>query len=279
MSRQSASCSKGSLRMRLHVLASGSRGNAALVENTATGESILVDCGICKREFFARSEALGVDLAKLRAILITHDHGDHTKCLGVVVRGLAKQGIRVPLYAHDAVRNASSPIAEIERAGLVDGRSLAAGASLSLAGLQIHPFQTSHDAADSCGFRFEGPGDALGFMTDTGVVMPQAFEALAGVRVLALEANHDPKMLAEGPYPYVIKRRIASDRGHLSNEQSAEALEMLLSSSLEDVVGMHVSQNNNTYRLPADCLASVVERNGHGARVQVAYQNTPVSVG
>ena len=102
---------------------------------------------------------------------------------------------------------------------------------------------------------------------------------LRGVRILALEANHDPKMLAEGPYPYVVKKRIASDRGHLSNEQSAKALESLLSASLEEVVGMHVSQNNNPYRLPLDSLSSVVKRLGHGARVQVAYQNTPISIG
>lgn len=265
--------------MRLHVLASGSRGNAAIVENAETGDCVLVDCGICKREFFARAEALGVDLSALRAILITHDHGDHTKCLGVVVRGLAKEGVYVPLYASDPVRKASTPIIEVEQAGLVDGRRLSVGEALSLAGMQVHAFQTSHDAADSCGFRFERGGHALGFMTDTGVVTPQAYDALAGVRILALEANHDPKMLAEGPYPYVVKKRIASDRGHLSNEQSAKALESLLSASLEEVVGMHVSQNNNTYRLPLDSLSSVVKRLGHGARVQVAYQNTPISIG
>lgn len=265
--------------MRLHVLASGSRGNAALVENKATGESVLIDCGICKREFFSRAEVLGVDLGKLRGIMITHDHGDHTKCLGVVSRGLAKLGVNVPLYAIPVVRAASSAIGELDRSEIVESRSLTLGDTFTLAGIGIRAFQTSHDAADSCGFRFERDDDVLGFMTDTGIVTPEAYEALSDVRVLAVEANHDPKMLAEGPYPYVIKRRIASDRGHLSNQQSGEALEALLSNSLEQVVGMHISQNNNTYRLAEEALTGIVVRCGHSANVQVAYQNTPLSIG
>ena len=75
--------------LRLHILASGSGGNAAIVENAATGEGVLIDCGICKRDFFARAEEAGFDLGRLRAVVITHDHGDHTKGLGVVLRGLA----------------------------------------------------------------------------------------------------------------------------------------------------------------------------------------------
>lgn len=78
--------------LRLHILASGSGGNAAIVENAVTGEGVLVDCGICKRDFFARAEEAGFNLEKLRAVVITHDHGDHTKGLGVVLRGLAKAG-------------------------------------------------------------------------------------------------------------------------------------------------------------------------------------------
>ncbi|MEA5020427.1 MAG: MBL fold metallo-hydrolase [Gordonibacter sp.] len=264
-------------RLKLHVLASGSRGNAAVIEDGVTGEGILVDCGICKRDFFTRCDEAGFDPAKLAAILVTHDHTDHTKGLGVVLRGLAKQGTVPTVYADQAVRRASSEIGALE--DVHDVRSFDVKGMLSLAGLSVYSFQTSHDAASSCGFRIEAAdGDAVGFVTDTGVVTGEAHEALLGVRLLALESNHDVQMLADGPYPYPIKRRVGSDFGHLSNEQAAEALASLLSNRLEQVVAMHISQNNNTYRMPSDALSRIVEREGHGACVHVAYQNRLVSV-
>ena len=263
-------------RLALHVLASGSRGNAAVIEDTETGKGVLVDCGICKRDFFARCDEAGFDPANLEAILVTHDHTDHTKGLGVVLRGLAKLGIEPQLLVDDAVRAASREVAALEDA--CDLRALSTGEALSLAGMQVHAFRTSHDAASSCGFRLECGGDAVGFMTDTGIVTAEADEALRGVRILALESNHDVRMLADGPYPYPVKRRVGSDFGHLSNVQAAEELEVLLSDALEHVVAMHISQNNNTYRLPGEALAAVVERAGHGANVQVAYQTMLVSV-
>ena len=262
-------------RLALHVLAGGSRGNAAVVEDTATGKGVLVDCGICKRDFFARCDEAGFDPANLEAVLITHDHTDHTKSLGVVLRGLAKLGIEPAVFADDAVRAASKEIIVLE--GACDLRAFSSGDALSLAGMQVHAFRTSHDAASSCGFRVEADGDAVGFMTDTGIVTGEADEALRDVRILALESNHDVQMLKDGPYPYPVKRRVGSDTGHLSNVQAADELEVLLSDALEQVVAMHISQNNNTYRLPGEALTAVVRRAGHPATVQVAYQTMLVS--
>lgn len=263
-------------RLALHVLASGSRGNAAVIEDAVTGKGVLVDCGICKRDFFARCDEAGFDPANLEAVLVTHDHTDHTKGLGVVLRGLAKLGIEPQVFVDDAVRAASKEIGALE--GACDLRAFFAGDALSLAGMQVHAFRTSHDAAASCGFRLEGGGDAVGFMTDTGIVTGEADEALRGVRILALESNHDVQMLKDGPYPYPVKRRVGSDFGHLSNAQAADELEGLLSDALEQVVAMHISQNNNTYRLPDEALRAVVEQAGHPAVVQVAYQAMLVSV-
>lgn len=263
-------------RLALHVLASGSRGNAAIIEDTATGKGVMVDCGICKRDFFMRCDEAGFDPVNLEAILITHDHTDHTKGVGVVLRGLAKLGVGPMLLVDDAVRVASKEIAALE--GACDLRPFVMGSALSLAGMQVHPFCTSHDAASSCGFRLECAGDAVGFMTDTGIVTGAADEALRGMRILALESNHDVQMLKDGPYPYPVKRRVGSDFGHLSNDQAADELEALLCGELEQVVAMHISQNNNTYRLPGEALHAVVERAGHPAVVQVAYQTMLVSV-
>lgn len=274
--------------MRLHVLASGSRGNAAVVENGRTGEAVLIDCGICKRDFLARCAEASLDPARIAAVLITHDHGDHVRGLGVVLRGLAKLGAAPEVWASPRVRAAAPALDEALESAGVAFRALAAGDALSVAGLQAHVFRTSHDAAESFGFRFEdaaGPGvpDALGFMTDTGVVTPEAHEALAGVRLLALESNHDAAMLERGPYPWPVKRRIASERGHLSNDQAAAELAALVeegsAGALQAVAAMHVSQENNTYRLPVETLGAVLARAGHPASVEAAYQSRLVTLG
>lgn len=268
--------------IRLHILASGSGGNAAIVENAVTGEGVLVDCGICKRDFFARAEEAGFNLEKLRAVVITHDHGDHTKGLGVVLRGLTKAGACPTVCASEAVFAASAPLRDAVTSVGAEFEPFRGGDRFDLAGLLVRPFRTSHDAADSYGFRFEERGngrDSLGYMTDTGVVTDEAWEALSGVHLLALESNHDARMLQMGPYPYVIKQRIASARGHLSNDQAREALDNLAHENLRAVAAMHVSQENNTYRLPRDTFEAVIAERGLPTAVSVAFQNRLVTIG
>ena len=121
--------------------------------------------------------------------------------------------------------------------------------------------------------------DSLGYMTDTGVVTDAAWEALSGVHLLALESNHDARMLQMGPYPYVIKQRIASARGHLSNDQAREALDNLAHENLRAVAAMHVSQENNPYRLPRDTFEAVIAERGLPTTVSVAFQNRLVTIG
>lgn len=262
-------------RLRIHVLASGSKGNASLVENIATGEGVLIDCGICKRDVLSRSAEAGFDLGKLKAVLITHEHSDHTKGLKVLYRELAKQGLQVPLFVNQATYANSKNIQEA--AQLTEVVGLDAEDQLSLAGMEVFAFDTSHDAASSFGFRLWAGEDALGFMTDTGVVTEAAHEALQGCRVLALEANHDPTMLKNGPYPRALQERVSSERGHLSNGQASEELKSLLHPGLEEVIAMHISENNNTYRLPVECLREVVRQESHPAAVVCAYQQRLVS--
>lgn len=263
--------------LKLHVLASGSKGNASIIENAETGRGILIDCGICKRDFFARCKEAGFNPALLDAVFITHEHGDHTKGLGVVLRGLAKMGVQPAVYASPVILNASKAIQEATTS--CGTRPFKAEDSISAAGMSVIPFATSHDSAASFGFRAELGSDVVGFMTDTGIVTAQAHDALQGCRILALEANHDVRMLQEGPYPYAIKQRIASERGHLSNAQSAEELVRLLHASLEHVVAMHISENNNDYDLPRNVLRAALEQEGHGAQVSCGYQGRLTSVG
>ena len=267
--------------IRLHILASGSKGNAAIVENGLTGEGVLIDCGICKRDFFERTDGAGFDVTKLRAVVVTHDHSDHTKNMGVVLRGLAKAGVVPVVHTSEAIYGASNPLREALASVKAPFQPFSAGDTLRLAGLQVRPFRTSHDAADSYGFRFDeaGEGDSLGYMTDTGIVTDEAWEALSGVNLLALESNHDSRMLEAGPYPYMLKQRIASDQGHLSNAQAAEALARLAHPQLRQVVAMHVSQENNTYRLPRETFEAIIAQAGLSTQVFVAFQDRLVTLG
>ena len=263
----------------LLVLASGSKGNAAIVRNTSTGRGILIDCGICKRDFMSRCDELGFDPRNIEAIFISHEHTDHTKGLGVVLRGLEKSGARPLLYASQAVSGASGPIQEVcygvgARGGaIVEHRAFRAGDAIGAAGMQVHVFPTSHDCSESFGFRVECEGDVLGWMTDTGVVTPQAHEALSGVRILGIESNHDVDMLRTGPYPWPLKQRVGGDFGHLSNDQCADELAGLLHSGLEQIACLHISENNNTYGLPKRGVQALLSAEDHPALVTSALQH------
>lgn len=263
--------------LALHVLASGSKGNAAILEDVTTHHGILIDCGICKRDFLARSQEAGFNLANLDAILITHDHSDHTKGLGVVGRALHKIGCQPTVYTLPEVRKASKDIAGIE--GLFPFESLAIKQPLFIGNITIRPFSTSHDAVASCGFRFESTdGDTLGYVTDTGILNDEAKQHLSAVRLLALESNHDEHMLQQGEYPYHLKVRIASARGHLSNTQAEVALAELAHPGLEQVVAMHLSENNNMPPYARESLERALATANCPAKVSIASQYMLVSV-
>ena len=146
--------------LKLHVLASGSKGNAAIAENAKTGTGVLIDCGICKRDFLERCDQAGFDPTGIEAVFITHEHGDHTKGLGVVLRGLAKIGCAPTIFANRACIDASSTLQKIADDFDISPLALGRG-SIEAAGLNVLPFATSHDAAASFGFRIEASdGDA-----------------------------------------------------------------------------------------------------------------------
>lgn len=264
-------------RLRLHILASSSKGNCSVVQDAGTGACAVIDAGICKRDFLAGLAACGISAQRIEALLVTHDHSDHVKGLGVCLRALARKGVRPPVYAADAVRLHCPNVHEL--AGTHEIRPLANGKRIKAGDLCMTPFPTSHDALSSCGFRIEARGDALGFMTDTGIPTPESLEALADCRILALEANHDAQMLQEGPYPYPLKKRIAGPSGHLSNAQTAELLGKLAWEGLEQVVALHLSEENNTPALACHALEGALAAAGAHATVTCAKPKGAVTIG
>jgi phosphoribosyl 1,2-cyclic phosphodiesterase len=246
-------------------LASGSRGNCTLVHSH--GRGVLVDCGLSAKEAVRRIADAGLADVHIEALLLTHEHTDHVCGARVIARRLG-----IPVYAtRGTVGRARSALADVPEV-----LALRSGDTLSLAGLGVIVFRTSHDAAEPVGYTFTTPRGTIGVATDTGVLTAEAWEVLPGCRVLGLEANHDLDMLEYGPYPHFLKQRIRSDVGHLSNASAAGALERLAGDGLGTLVGLHLSEQNNQPELARRTLAATARQLGLAADVLVASQSRAV---
>lgn len=239
--------------MRLTVLASGSSGNATLVESG--GRAILLDAGISARETLRRLTVAGGADARIEAIVLTHEHSDHVRGVRVLARKLG-----VPVYGTAGTLQAiASSLADVPETVTIDRRD-----RFSLAGMKITAFPSSHDAADPCGYGFESRrGHRVVVTTDTGVITAEAAEALAGAHVIGIEANHDRLMLDTGPYPPFLKRRIAGGTGHLSNDAAADALRAAAWRGLSQVFAMHISEQNNSPQAAQAALARTLRSQSH----------------
>ena len=248
-----------SANLEVCVLASGSKGNAIHISDGST--AILVDAGLSGIEIQRRMESRGISPGNLDAILVSHEHSDHIHGVGVLARRFD-----LPVYINPETEKAASSMGKVQ-----DRRPFECGAAFSVKGLTIHPFSLSHDAADPSGFTIRSGESKIGIATDLGIATGMVKEHLKGCSLLVLEANHDPEMLAAGPYPWPTKQRIKSRSGHLSNEDSRQLLEEIKGDHLRHVVLAHLSETNNT---PEKALAEVgLGLNNHPARLTVAVQN------
>ncbi len=229
------------------VLASGSRGNCALVATSST--RILVDAGLSGRETFKRLRTLADrndnnDRAEeISAILITHEHSDHVAGL----QRLAKK-LNVPVFltapTHHAwsraVRDAEGAIPQLPKS-----EHFSAGRGFRVGDIEVMPFTIPHDAADPVGFTFRAEGVKIGFATDLGYMPASVRDHLRGCSVLVMESNHDVEMLRSGPYPWSVKQRVMSRVGHLSNDALAEFFSGDYDGGAEYLILAHLSEQNN----------------------------------
>src|SRR5437588_1670419 len=223
------------------VLASGSRGNCAIVSSSST--RILLDAGISCRETFKRIKALGEDPYSFSAILITHEHSDHVYGLRVLARKT-----RIPVFMTGATHQAwtrSVRDQDGERPKLEKLEPFSAGRSFQIGDIAVTPFTIPHDAADPVGFTFRAEGVKVGFATDLGYVPASICDHLRRCDVLLLEANHDLEMLRVGPYPWSVKQRVMSRVGHLSNDALAQFFANDYDGEAAFLVLAHLSEQNN----------------------------------
>ena len=252
--------------MKVATLGSGSRGNSILVESADT--RVLVDAGFSGSELARRLSALAVDALSIDALVVTHEHRDHTSGVGVAARRWGW-----PIYLTPSTAVACQSLLR----GTEDVRTLSSVAALHIGTLEIHPFLTCHDAVEPLAVTLleAGTGLKLGIATDLGRATVPVRQALAGCHFLILEANHDERLLRTGPYPWSVKERIGGSRGHLSNRLAAELAAELEHPHLGGVLLAHLSHDCNVPEMARDVVAQSLARTGFQGVLEVAEQDDP----
>ena len=250
--------------MRIASLGSGSRGNAVLIESNST--RILVDAGFSGSEIARRLESLDRDPGGVDAVVVTHEHRDHTAGIGIAARRWGW-----PLFMTSGTARACDDLLR----GGEDTRIFAPESRFRIGDLEIHAVPTCHDAADPVAVTVTETGTDLkaGVATDLGRATVPVRAALAGCHYLVLEANHDEVRLREAPYPWSLKQRIGGSRGHLSNHLAGELALEILHPELGGVLLAHLSQECNEPRLALAAVHGAIRTAGFRGVVEVAGQD------
>lgn len=230
------------------ILGSGSKGNAIYVAGGST--AVLVDAGLSAKEIVRRMEGVGLHPRRLAAVLISHEHTDHIRGVGVLSRRFD-----LPVYlTQGSLESLPNQLGELAGVHIIQsGRPFAVGE------LAVHPFSLSHDAADPVGYIVEHNGCRLAVCTDCGTATQLVRARLQHCHGLIVEANHDVDRLIHGPYAWHLKQRIRSRHGHLSNEECCDLLQNVHHEKLQVVVMAHLSEINNHPKIVQDTLGQRLE--------------------
>lgn len=248
--------------MHLQVLSSGSEGNSALVRCGET--TLLVDAGLGRDAQLARIEAARMPVAAIDHVLVTHGHLDHARSAGSVARRSrgylhCAENIMRHAAAKKTRRMAALRVDQPFELANVDARDP----------VRVTPVSLPHDCDPTVAFRFDHEGRTAVILTDMGEPSRAVAERLRGAHVLVLEFNYDPERMKSGPYPFALQKRITHGRGHLSNAQSAQMLELLASENLHTLVLAHLSAKTNAPELALAAAHGALERLGLTSRVRV----------
>lgn len=222
---------------RFSPLFSSSSGNSMYISSSNGG--ILIDAGMSAKQIELALGRAGTSGENIKAIFVTHEHSDHIKG----VRVLASR-YNIPVYGSEGTMCA------LEENGTINGKfpayAVAAGQTAEVCGMEVKGFHTNHDCREGMGYVVTLPDERkVAVCTDVGVITDEILENIKGCDLVALESNHDIGMLQNGQYPYILKRRILSEHGHLSNIACAEAAKKLLNSGTTRFVLSHLSKENN----------------------------------
>lgn len=253
---------------KLVTLFSSSSGNSYYIG--ASGQAVLIDAGRSCKQIEQAMMSNNLDMRSVRAIFVTHEHSDHCQGLKVLA---SRYGI--------TVYSSAGTMAELEKAGRLDSRfnTDIIESKVSLGDMLVERVDTPHDASESCGYRVTtADGKKVIVATDMGIMLPSVRNAIAQCDAAVIESNHDVNMLMSGPYPYVLKRRILSDRGHLSNMACAQELPHFVNSGVKHLILGHLSSENNTpdvaFQTALCSLLQAGMKEGEDFTLQVAPKET-----
>ena len=257
------------MSLRITILGSGSKGNAALVCTERV--RVLVDAGFSYRTLAKRMAAVGESSDNLDAVLVTHEHSDHISGLKTLIK---KQKKPTPVYLTERTAGALD-WGDVQPAV----ETFQAGARLMIGDLEVDTYTIPHDAVDPVGFCFQSGGFKVAHATDLGYLTESVKHRIRGADMLILESNHDLDMLKVGPYPWVVKQRVMSRVGHLSNDAVAEYLTSEFDRATRILVLAHLSGNNNHPEVARMFAGDALQRNGAcDTRLLVAKQDEPSEV-
>lgn len=241
--------------MSLHfsVLASGSTGNALYVGTEK--EKLLVDAGLSGKAMDALFQQAELNIRDISGILVTHEHSDHIKGLGVLARKYD-----LPIYANEKTWRAMEH--SIGNVPTAQKFIFSAGETKTFGDIDVEAFGVSHDAAEPMFYTFHHNGRKLALITDTGYVSDRMKGVIKGANAFVFESNHDVEMLRMGRYPWSVKRRILSDVGHVSNEDAALAMADVITDATKHIYLAHLSLDNNMKELARMSVTQVLESKG-----------------
>lgn len=243
--------------MRVSVLSSGSKGNTTYIESK--NAKILIDVGNTAKYIKEKLEDIGVEPEELDAVLITHTHIDHVKGLKVF-----EKKYNIPVYLTDIMLKS---LDFIDKYVLLDDE-------FDIKDIHINSIKTSHDAPDSRGYVLSSENKSVVYITDTGYINKKYFDILKNRNLYIMESNHDVEMLNNGNYPFSLRQRILSDKGHLSNYDSAKYLCSFIGDNTKYVLLAHLSEDNNTEELAYETLVSRLNKNNiHINNIIITKQN------
>lgn len=262
--------------MRMMSIASGSSGNCTYIGTDNT--HILIDAGVSRKRILEGLNKLDLKAEDIDAVMITHEHDDHIKGIGVLERYC-----EIPLYSTQGVLDY---VAKSKSLGAIpDGvyNTFEAGSTFRIKDLEIKSVPISHDAIDPVAYVVSDGERRAGVVTDLGYYTDEITEAFSDMDVLLAEANHDINMLLTGPYPYPLKQRILGERGHLSNETCGRMLNDILGNRTRKVILGHLSHENNFPELAYETVRMEINlgENGfkaHDFDIEVAKRDTPSDI-
>ncbi|WP_082232026.1 MBL fold metallo-hydrolase [Halobacillus massiliensis] len=257
------------MTMQFSVLASGSTGNAFYIESGE--EKILVDAGLSGKKIEGLLQQVNIDPKTLSRILVTHEHSDHIKGLGIMARRY-----NLPIYANEKTWKAME--GQLGKLSLDQKFYFNMEQTQNFGGIDVESFAVSHDAADPMFYIFRKDGKKVSLVTDLGYVSERIKKSVEGSDAFVFESNHDVSMLRMGRYPWNVKRRILGDSGHVSNEDCGLALTDVMDDRTKRVYLAHLSLDNNMKDLAKMSVKNVLEERGFeiGSRIQL-HDTDPVT--